>query len=1055
MAHHSPMISIPKKTTDEVDWTGPIRNAISHSYGEDPDSYATECSNLQRCRQDAVKGAGSDITGRDLLYKYFGQLELLELRFAEIRVNFPWRDAFTNKLITQTSIAYEKASIIFQIAATHSAIAASQNRSDPEGLKRAFYYFRACAGMLTYINDNFLHAPSTDLSREVIKFLVGIILAQATEVFFEKCTDEKKGNALVAKIAAQTAFMYTSLNEEVKEFMGKGIFDRNWVTVIQTKAKYFTSVSQYYRALADNSAGKHGDALVRFTVAESAAKEANRSASSFASVFVMQMSPNLPPDAGPTLSDLTKAHLALCTDRKNEAQRENDLIYNAVLPTAETLAQIDKAAVATPITIQEVYAAPDVQKVIGADMFVRLIPLSVHESASVYSEEKAKLVRGEVEKADEAEAEVRSVLDSMGVKQGLGRFKAMAEGGVGGEEEVPVEVRRWIDDIGVMEKREGVESIMTELNRLKDSVRKELDTISRDLEIESRDCEAMRVKYDHLWTQGPSASLTKALRQDLKSHFSALDAAAQSDQQVAALWDSVTGEIRLLLSPQVEDVFRASTAQSEAGSENLLDLDVASETKDDEERAKVAQFVDEIEERLGRLNKIGHERKEVLKDLKDKVQSDDVSHLLLLNRRNTGVETSLFAGELEKFRPYQQRLAATVHHEQVTLQELSALWRGLKDLAGRGPGARKWEERERRKNDTVRRFSRARDGYMEVRDGLTKGLQFYNELTELTTVLKRNVQDFVSSRKVERETLASQAETQRRLSVSPPSSSVPPPLAEKPRVPPPPARPSLASTLESSFASMNLRGRNGPTSPPVPPPAATQWSSPAPQTYPSPPNAQLPRAPYPTPPNSQPARAYPNPSPSQGIGPSYAPPRPSIPPSQPPYQQPIPPDPYAALGMFGSNTGGSFSSASNTAPSSAPQPRPQQSPQQYSYGQQQPTQYLPPQQQPQRQSSPFPRPPQQQPLYGQPQRQSTYPPPAPSQPPYSGAYQSPPPAAGSPFPPPPPPISYQSQYDVSAAPAPAQQNAYQYQGFPPPPSSQQQQQQQQSPYGQYSQGYSR
>ena len=170
---------------------------------------------------------------RDLLYKYFGQLELLELRFAEIRVNFPWRDAFTNKLTTQTSIAYEKACTIFQIAATHSAIAASQNRSDPEGLKRAFYYFRTCAGMLTYINDNFLHAPSTDLSREVIKFMVGVILAQATEIFFEKCTDEKKGNALMAKVAGQTAFLYTGLSEEVKEFMGKGIFDRNWVTVIQ------------------------------------------------------------------------------------------------------------------------------------------------------------------------------------------------------------------------------------------------------------------------------------------------------------------------------------------------------------------------------------------------------------------------------------------------------------------------------------------------------------------------------------------------------------------------------------------------------------------------------------------------------------------------------------------------------------------------------------------------------------------------------------------------------------------------------------------------------
>lgn len=63
MAHQSPMISIPKKSTDEVDWTTPIRNLISQSYGENPDNYSTECASLQRCRQDAVRGAGSDTTG--------------------------------------------------------------------------------------------------------------------------------------------------------------------------------------------------------------------------------------------------------------------------------------------------------------------------------------------------------------------------------------------------------------------------------------------------------------------------------------------------------------------------------------------------------------------------------------------------------------------------------------------------------------------------------------------------------------------------------------------------------------------------------------------------------------------------------------------------------------------------------------------------------------------------------------------------------------------------------------------------------------------------------
>lgn len=569
------------------------------------------------------------------MYKYFGQLELLELRFAEIRVNFPWHDAFTNKLTTQTSLAYEKASIIFQIAATHSSIAASQNRGDPEGLKRAFHYFRTSAGMLTYINDNFLHAPSTDLSREVIKFLVGIVLAQATEVFYEKCVDEKKGSGLVAKIANQTASMYSGLCDEVKEFMGKGIFDRNWVTIIQVfyhcytvpsplfifvqiKSKYFASLAQMHRALADTQAGKYGEALSRYIAAEAAAKEASRSAASFGSMFMTQMSPNLPPDAGTSIQELTKVHYALCTERKNEAQRDNDLIYNAVVPAADTLPQIDKLPVATAIPIQEVYSAADVQKTIGADIFLKLVPLSVHESASVYSEEKAKLVRAENERAETADGEVRSALDALGVKDGLGRYKAMVEGlHAEGSSELPIDVARMREDIGLVEEREPVAQLFAELARLRDGVRGDLDSVQRDLEIESRECEAMRVKYEHLWTQDPSAGLTRQLRQDLKSHLSALEAAAASDQQIVTLWDNVKGDIALLLSPQVEEVFRESADQGPGGS--LLDLDPNNESRDDEERAKITNYVDEIEDRLGRLNKIAAERKNVLKDLKDKV----------------------------------------------------------------------------------------------------------------------------------------------------------------------------------------------------------------------------------------------------------------------------------------------------------------------------------------------------------------------------------------------------------------------------------------------------
>ena len=89
-----PMISSPLKQTNEIDWITPLKNYIRQTYGDDPERYAEECNTLNRLRQD-MRGAGKDSTaGRDLLYRYYGQLELLDLRFPvdenHIKISFTW-----------------------------------------------------------------------------------------------------------------------------------------------------------------------------------------------------------------------------------------------------------------------------------------------------------------------------------------------------------------------------------------------------------------------------------------------------------------------------------------------------------------------------------------------------------------------------------------------------------------------------------------------------------------------------------------------------------------------------------------------------------------------------------------------------------------------------------------------------------------------------------------------------------------------------------------------------------------------------------------------------
>jgi tyrosine-protein phosphatase YwqE len=130
-------------------------------------------------------------------------------------------------------LAYEKASIIFNISAVLSCHAARQNRSEETGLKTAYHSFQAAAGMFTYINENFLHAPSTDLSRETISTLINIMLAQGQEVFLEKQIMDEKKVGLLSKLASQGAYLYSQASEGCAENVSKGVFERVWSLVCQ------------------------------------------------------------------------------------------------------------------------------------------------------------------------------------------------------------------------------------------------------------------------------------------------------------------------------------------------------------------------------------------------------------------------------------------------------------------------------------------------------------------------------------------------------------------------------------------------------------------------------------------------------------------------------------------------------------------------------------------------------------------------------------------------------------------------------------------------------
>ncbi|TDZ65167.1 Vacuolar protein-sorting protein BRO1 [Colletotrichum trifolii] len=765
----SPMISSPLKATNEIDWVAPLKDYIRHTYGDDPERYAEECATLNRLRQD-VRGAGKDsMSGRDMLYRYYGQLELLDLRFPvdeqHIKISFTWFDAFTHKSTAQYSLAFEKASIIFNISAVLSCHAAHQTRSEESGLKTAYHSFQASAGMFTYINENFLHAPSSDLSRETVKSLISIMLAQAQEVFLEKQAADKKKVALLAKLASQAAYLYAQAVEGAQDNFNKAIFEKVWLLMVQVRsmAKSFasamymasvkfnllSSMSQYYQALADDEAGQHGTAVARLQAAETQGKEANRIAVSFP--HSVPANSNLSAETGGILVEMTKRHLSTVQDKLKELSKDNDFIYHQTVPAEASLPPVPKLPASKPIPVSELYAGQDIQRITGPDLFSKIVPLAVTESASLYDEEKAKLIRAESERVDIANSEMAASLDYLRLPGALNVLK----GGFDQEILPDDEFRTWCEDVAGHEDPTAIFEI---LRTEKDFIHGTLDKNSKQLDMEESVCEKMRSKYETEWTQQPSSRLTTTLRSDIRNYREALEEAARSDNQLAAKLrqnEAEFAEMRAAASHgSIDALFehavskvrgKTSNVTSPAGNEaNLLDVDF------EEGGPSVVDQIHKVEEIMKKLQLIKRERNQVLKDLKEKVHNDDISEILILNKKSiTNYESQLFQSELEKFRPYQNRLLQANHKQSALMKELTTSFNTLlQDKRVRSEQS-KYETVQRQRTAVMNKYKRAYQEFLDLEAGLQGAKTWYAEMKETVQSLEKNVESFVNNRRSE------------------------------------------------------------------------------------------------------------------------------------------------------------------------------------------------------------------------------------------------------------------------------------------------------------------
>lgn len=250
-----PMIPLGLKETKEINFTEPFKDFILEHYSEDSERYEEAIKEFSNTRQ-AVRTPTRDQAGIGLLFEYYNLLYFVDRRFFPPRrsmgIYFIWFDSLTGVPSTQKTVAFEKASILFNIAALYTQIGAKQDRLTGSGLERAVDNFLRAAGMFRYIKDNFSNAPSMDLAPETLEMLTQLMLAQARECLFEKLIltqVEKPGIDVcldVAQEAAKVSEVYQQVHRVISQPPVKDYVPFSWISLLRVKAEHYRALAHHY-----------------------------------------------------------------------------------------------------------------------------------------------------------------------------------------------------------------------------------------------------------------------------------------------------------------------------------------------------------------------------------------------------------------------------------------------------------------------------------------------------------------------------------------------------------------------------------------------------------------------------------------------------------------------------------------------------------------------------------------------------------------------------------------------------------------------------------------
>ncbi|GBP47436.1 Programmed cell death 6-interacting protein [Eumeta japonica] len=680
---------------------------------------------------------------------YYDQLVSLESKIPphEVQVPFKWKDAFDKGSIfggrmslTISSLAYEKMCILFNMAATQSALAASQPLDTEDSLKLAAKLLQQAAGIFNYLKANVMlavHQETTpDLNPDTLGALAQLMVAQAQEVIVHKCIRDEMKDGMIAKVAAQCDEFYTDALRSLSKDSMKPLWDREWIPTVTAKQLAFRALAQYHQSLVCRQNKAIGEEIARLQLAVELLKSAQSRIGS---------------------SSFFQEQLAKAQRNLNEVNKDNDFIYHERIPEASRLEPIARVAVAQPLPPQEKWGPA------GRDLFQRLVPLPVHQAVAASDARRADTVSTEVNRLRDATQLLNSVLASLNLPAAIEQASGEA---------LPASILEKAAAVRQLGGLPGLQRLMSELPELLQRNKDILDEAERMLREEEEADTTLRGQFGSRWTRTESAKLTETFRSNAAKYRQIIDNAVRADNIVQQKFQQHRESIEML-SGSDGDLSAGVPAAPDAGPSDSSAVRDLRRLMEDVETLKAERDVIESELKSATLDMRARFLEALAKDgaIDEPALSSEALGALL--------------------GPLSRQVRDSLQRQETLVAEIQRTHERFAAERGAASG----------RDAVLGRLAAAHDAYQELHNNLGEGVKFYNDLTQLLVAFQNKVSDFCFARKTEKEELLKDLTQEASRSAPAPPANEPAAVRKEapPRPPPPtPAAPAGASTAPSA-----------------------------------------------------------------------------------------------------------------------------------------------------------------------------------------------------------------------------------------------------------------